>query len=540
MTFSARQVAWLGILLAVSGQAGQPAETGNHPVKVQLLAINDLHGHLEAVDGPDGSVNRVPAGGTEYLATHLRNAIKANRYSIFIGAGDMMGASPLLSATFADKPMVKALNAMKMGVTAIGNHELDNGPAEFLRRTRSARYTYLAANMIDSATRKPLLPGTKIVTIGGVKVGFIGETLQGTDKMLQPKATKGVSFLEESAVANAEAAKLEARGVRAIVLLIHQGGQQNVEKGGLVDPNGCTSLSGDIVGIVEKLAPSIKVVVSAHSHNFYNCEIRGHRLTSAGSFGRLYTNIGLSIDPKSGEIVGVDARNIIATHDVVRDPKQTAIIARYKPAVDRMAARVVGSASGFLDRINNEAGESTLGDVVADATLFAAAQSHHARIGFVNSGGIRATITMPAGAAKRDVTFGDLYAIQPFANHVSVVTLTGDEIRQLLEEQFRTEGQYTRFLQVSHGFTYSYRANAPHGGHIVPGSVKLDGRPIASDEPIIVATSDFLVSGGDGFTIFGKGRDPGVVALDIDALVHYFETHSPVAPGPQDRITKVD
>jgi len=517
----------------------QPALAADRQVLVQLLAINDFHGHLETVEGPDGAVNKVPAGGAEYLATHLRNAMKENPNSIVIGAGDLMGASPLLSGTFRDKPTVKALNAMKMGVTSIGNHELDNGPAEFFRRSKSARYPYLAANIIDTATRKTLLPSTKIVKIGGVRIGFIGETLEGTDKMLPPSSQKGLGFLEESGVANAEAAKLEALGVRAIVLLIHQGGGQTVEKGALVDPNGCAGFTGEIIGVVEKLSPSIKVVVSAHSHNFYNCEIAGHRLTSAGSFGRLYTNIGLTIDAKSGEIAKVDARNMVVTHDVARDPKQTAIIAKYKPAVDRFAARIVGSVTGTLERSNNAAGESSMGDIIADAALFAGAD-HHAQIGFVNSGGVRATIQIPEGAAKRDVTYGDLYTAQPFGNHLTVVTLTGDEIRQVLEQQFRTDGSYTRYLQVSNGFSYSYRATAPQGQHIVEGSIKLNGQPIAPDQQVVVSTSDFVINGGDGFTVFGKGRDQTTVALDIDALVRYFETHSPVAPGPQNRITKMD
>lgn len=525
------------LLLAVLTAAQQPPS-----VTVQLLAINDFHGNLEPPTGSDGRVNQMPAGGAEYLATHLRSAARDNPNTILVAAGDLMGASPLISGSFEDKPTIEALNAMSLAVTSIGNHEMDHGPAVLLRRIGSAHYQYLAANVVRSGDSSgAFLPATAVRTVGGVKIGFIGETLEGTNRLISPQSAQGLQFLEESKVANDAAARLERDGVHAIVLLIHQGGQQHPASGP-ADPNGCVNFAGDITGIVNKLSPQIKVVISGHTHQFYNCEIAGHTVTSAGSYGRLFTRVNLSIDARTGTILNVSAKNEVVTRDVAKDPAQTAILARYRPEAARVANRTVGSITNEIDKTWNAAGESPLGDVIADAQLasVSAPDKGGAVIAFMNSGGMRSSITgAPSANGRRTISFGELYTAEPFHNQVTVITVTGDAIRRLLEQQFPAQGD-PRILQVSEGFTYQYRLHAAAGDHVVRGSIKIHGHPIAAEEKLRVEANDYLIGGGDGFAVFGEGKDSVAGPIDVDALADYFRAHSPVPPGPQNRIVRVD
>jgi 5'-nucleotidase len=525
------------VLLALLGTSGsrqgaaQPAST----VTVQLLAVNDFHGNLEPPSGQDGMVNQIPAGGAEYLATHLRNAVRDNPNSILVGAGDLMGASPLISGLFQDGPAIEALNAMNLAVSSIGNHELDNGPTELLRRIEGARYQYLAGNVVRAGTPgETLLPATAVRTVGGVKIGFIGETLEGTGKIVAAQSGQGLRFLEESSAANSAAARLEREGVHAIVLLIHQGGRQQPASGP-ADPNGCANFEGDIKTVVSKLSPSIKVVISGHTHEFYNCTLGGHTVTSASSYGRMFTRVNLTIDAASDTIQSVSAKNEVVTRDVTPDPAQTAIIAKYRAGAARIADQSVGSVTGEIDRMKNQAGESAMGDVVADAQLASTKtpEKGGAGIAFMNSGGLRAGIAGPT------VSYGNLYTAQPFSNQLTVHTMTGDMIRRLLEQQFKADGG-VNILQVSEGFTYRYRLHASVGQHVVAGSIMLHGRVIAAADKVRVEASDFLIAGGDGFTIFHEGGTPTVGQVDVDALADYFRAHSPVAPGPRNRIVRVD
>jgi 5'-nucleotidase len=525
------------VLLALLGVSGieQGAAQQSRAVTVQLLAINDFHGNLEPPGGADGMVNRIPAGGAEYLATHLRNAVRDNPDSILVGAGDVMGASPLISGLFHDGPAIEALNAMNLAVTSIGNHEMDHGPTELLHRIESARYQYLAANVVRTGTAgETILPATAVRTVGGVKIGFIGETLAGTGNLIAPQSAQGLRFLEESGVANSAAARLEREGVHAIVLLIHQGGSQRPASGE-ADPNGCANFEGDITGVVSRLSPSIKVVISAHTHEFYNCTLAGHTVTSASSYGRMFTRVNLVIDQASDTIRGVSAKNEVVTRDVMPDPLQTAIIEKYRPGAARIADQSVGSVTGEISRMKNEAGESAMGDVIADAQLAStkAPEKGGAEIAFANSGSIRTGIGGPT------VSYGNLYTAQPFSNQLTVHTMTGDMIRRLLEQQFRADGG-VNILQVSEGFTYRYRLHADAGQHVVAGSIALYGRVIAATDQVRVEASDFLIGGGDGFTIFHEGVDPIVGPVDVDALADYFRAHSPVAPGLRNRIVRVD
>ena len=593
-------VVLLGLVGSRQAGAGRAAS-----VDVQLIAINDFHGNLEPPSGSGGLINGVPAGGVEYLATHVKQAIAQNPNSLVVAGGDLIGASPLISGLFHDEPSIEAMNALNLSVTSVGNHEFDEGATELLRMQRGgchpkdgcqdgdpfagAKFSYLSANVLRLPTKAqiaavarynaaqraklrrhqayckvkshkrqrtctrpfrivlkpapkaaPLFPATVVRTVGGVKVGFIGETLKGTPEIVTPAGVAGLRFLDEATTANTYAAQLRKQGVNAIVLLIHQGGQQT----GGADPNGCAGLTGDILPILSRLSNDISVVVSAHTHQYYNCTIGGRLVTSASSFGRMITRIKLTIDSGTGAVTAKSAVNEVATRDVAKDPAETAIVSKYRSLSAPLANKVVGSITADLTRATTPAGESVLGDVIADGQLEATkpAAKGGAVVAFMNPGGIRAELTFnqqSGGESPGQVTYGELFTVQPFSNVMNVETLTGDQIRRLLEQQFDNPapGQ-SRVLQVSQGFTYSYDLSKPAGSRVDPASIKIDGTPVVPTQQYRVAMNNFLQGGGDGFTVFKEGTSLLGGDVDLDAFVAYFAAHSPVSPPPRNRIAR--
>jgi 5'-nucleotidase len=550
-------------IVLTTEQAPDKAEGGRGSVKVQLLAINDFHGNLEPPSGTGALIGSTESGGAEYLATHLKNAVSQNRNSIIVAAGDLIGASPLLAGLFHDEPTIESLNAMNLAVSSVGNHEFDEGWRELVRMQKGgchrtdgcqdgdgfggARFQYLSANVLQHRAPRPapLLPATTIRTIAGVKIGFIGETTKGTPQLVTSSGVQGLTFLDEASTANAYASRLQRQGVNAIVLLIHEGGRQSTENG-VLDPNGCENFSGPIDDIARKLSTSIKVIISGHTHRFYNCNIEGHLVTSAASLGRMVTRVTLTIDRSKGTITDASATNEVVSRDVAKDPEQTRIIQKYDAVSAPISGRIVGSITGDIRRGLNRAGESALGDVIADAQLAAASSKDRggAVVAFMNIGGIRSELVGTESGSRgspRQVTYGELFAVQPFGNVVTVLTMTGEEIKRVLEQQFDNPipGQH-EILQVSQGFTYRYALNAPPGDRVDPASIKTGGKLIGPTDRVRVTANNFLVAGGDGFTTFVEGRSKVGGIPDVDALAEYFKAHSPVRPGPQDRIVRTD
>lgn len=525
--------------LALEG--GQPPNRDAGSATVQLLAINDFHGNLEPPSGSNGRVNATPAGGAEYLATHLIDDVAQHPDSLVVAAGDLVGASPFVSAIFHDAPTVEALNAMHLSVSSVGNHEFDRGSQALLGLQRTATFKYLSANVVRTSTHAPLFPATAVRTVGGVKVGFIGETLRGTKEMVAAKSTRGLSFLDEATTANRYAASLKRQGVNAVVLLIHEGGQQHPAEG-QADPNGCVNFDGAIAPILDKLTADIQVVISAHTHQFYNCRIGGRLVTSAGALGRMITRVTLDIDRSSDRITHASATNQVVTRDVAKDPAQTRIIAKYSALAEGSANAVVGSVAADLLADPDAADESPLGGVIADAQLLAT-RSAGAAVAFTNPGGIRADLLVHAqrGMARPgEVTYKDLYEVQPFGNVVTTITMTGATIKRLLEQQFDNPSPGARkILQVSNGFTYRYRLTAPRGQHVDADSLSIGGRRVGPTDRVRVTASDFLLGGGDGFSVFKEGTNRVAAMSDIDALIAYFKVHSPVAPSAN-RIVRID
>lgn len=556
--------------LALAGCATTPPG----PLKVKLIAFNDFHGNLEAprsaIRAPaDGSVPpstavdvAVPAGGVARFATLVDELRRRNPNHAVVSSGDMIGASPLVSAIFLDEPTIEAMNRIGVDFNAVGNHEFDRGVAELRRkqaggceklvaaldpcgaghRFEGARFTYLAANVIDKVTGRPIFPAYGIKRFEGVPVGFIGLTLRNTGQIVDPVGVAGVDFGDEADAINRAAAELKAQGVRALVVLIHEGGQTV----GRLNDFACPGLSGDILPILDRLDPAIDVVASAHTHQPYVCTYRGFLLTSAASYGRLVTDIDLELDRTTGRVVRKSAANRIVASDAYGDvPTQAAYpvlpadaamarhVADYAARVAPLAMRRVGVANAPLSARPDAAGQSPLGNLLADAQLVATREAG-ARIALMNAGSVRASIESAADGA---ITYGALFRAQPFGNNLVTMTLTGRQIRALLEQQWLPERHQAQMLEVSRGFAYRYDPARPIGDRVDPASIRLDGEAVAPDARYRVTVNSFMAAGGDGFTVLLSGTERTTGLLDIDAAAVYLTAHSPVVPPPSGRVT---
>ncbi|SDI90989.1 5'-nucleotidase [Bradyrhizobium sp. Rc2d] len=527
------------------------------PVELRILAINDFHGNLRPPPGgirigdPEDGAKKVmvAAGGAEYMATLVKQLREGHRNTIFVAAGDLIGASPFLSAMFHDEPSIESLSMMGLAITSVGNHEFDEGKTELLRMQNGgchpidgcqgphpftgAKFHYLAASTIETATGKSVLPPFEIREFDGIPVGFIGLTLKGTAGIVSPAGIAGLEFRDEAETVNALVPQLKARGVEAIVVLIHEGG----EPAG--DYNECPGISGPIVDIVKKFARAVDVVVSGHTHRAYVCNIDGRLVTSGDKFGTLVTAIDLKLDPASRDIVSARAENVIvANASLPKDAEQTALIEAYDKVSAPIANRPAGSVTQTLSRIPNEAGESALGDIIADAQLLATrdAKDGGAVIALTNPGGIRTDIVPKENGA---ITFGDVFASQPFRNRLVTMTLTGRQLKDLLEQQW-LDPKRPRILQVSNGFSYAWDAAKPFGERVMPEKMTLSGRPIEAGSGYRVTLNDYLAVGGDGFTVAKQGSAPQYGGYDADALFAFFRAHGPIGPLPPTRILRVN
>jgi 5'-nucleotidase len=563
-----------------------------HPTTdVHLLAFNDLHGTLE----PAGNnIYGKFAGGAAYLAKVVEG--KQAQYGDLqatIFAGDNIGASPLANSLFFEEPITIASNLMHVDFASVGNHEFDKGSTELLRIQNGgckpvvgctgapyalpngsttnvfpgADFQYLSANVVVNATGETLFPafGVKEFTSGSGKtidVGFIGEVLEATPTIVTPTGVAGLTFQDEADAANLAVEELsQDLDVKTNVLVIHEGGFQTT--GAAL--NGCAgNLAGSpIAEIAGRLDPSIKVIVSAHTHAEYRCTITTggvtRLITSASSFGRILSDITLTIDDMTGKLVQAAANNIIVENalntpgqGVTRipdptkaDPQVQALVDQYETAAAPLANVVIGKIQGDLTRTGSPQGESALGDVIADAQLAATAPANlgDADLAFMNPGGIRNDLRVSdissGGEAPGEVTYGEAFTVQPFGNSLVTKTMTGAMIRSLLEQQFPGCGGQTtkRILQIPSTFSYEQDPIAATCAARI-GTMWVNGVPVAPGDSFRVTMNNFLATGGDGFTVFNQGTNALGGAQDIDAFVAYFAANQPagIAVPPLTRI----
>ena len=535
------------LALAVAAPAARAEETG--PIDLTILAINDLHGNLKSPgklkieDPADPSKTiEVPVGGVEAMATLVKEKRAKSKNSVFVAAGDLVGASPLLSALFADEPTIESLSLMGLELSAVGNHEFDKGVVELLRKQNGgcssdkaclalhpfmgAKYRYLAASTIDKKTGEPILPPYAVKTFEGVPVGFVGLALKGVPQLVSPSGIAGVEFRDEAETVNALVPKLKAQGVEAIVVLLHEGG---FPTGGR---NDCPGISGPIVDIVKKLDPAVRLVVSGHTHKAYVCDIDGRLVTSGDKFGSMVTEIGVTIDRTTKKIVETRAANLVVRSDAIApDAEQTALVSAYEKVAGPLIARPVGRIAETLRKEDTPSGEFALGSLIADAQLAATREAEGARaeIALTNAGGIRTDLVKKTEDGT--VTYGDVFAVQPFGNQLVTMTLSGADLHEVLEQQWRDQPK-PRVLQVSKGFTYAWSASKPIGARVDPATMKLDGKPIEAKKTYRVTVNAFLADGGDGFTSLRKGRDTVTGMFDVEALEKYIAGAGTVVAAP--------
>jgi 5'-nucleotidase len=393
-----------------------------------------------------------------------------------------------------------------------------------------ADFQFLAANVAYKDTGETIFPPYRIEKFNGVKVAIIGMTLEGTPQIVTPAGISHVNFFDEADSVNALVPELQEQDVETFIVLLHEGGSVS-------DPlnentiNSCTNPTGPLPPIVERMDEAIDVVVTGHTNWAVNCDIDGKIVTGAAAFGRLVTDIDLTVSRATKDVVSATVNNKIVTRTVPTTPALTTLVDKYRTLSAPLANRVIGSTTAPILRANNAAGESALGDVIADAQLAATAPANlgGAQLALMNPGGIRADFD--AGP----VTYGEAFAVQPFGNSLVTMTLTGAELDAVLEQQF----SFARatILQVSAGFTYTWSGSAPVGSKV--SNIMLNGTPIDPATEYRVTVNNFLATGGDGFSTLTVGRNQLGGDVDLDALVKYFEANSPVAPGPQDRITTV-
>ena len=402
------------------------------------------------------------------------------------------------------------MNKLGLDVTAVGNHEFDEGYKELQRMAfggciadgagqnnqnscaahefRGADFDYLAANVRYAGTNETILPSYSIKKVHGAKIGFIGMTLKDTPSIVTASGVAGLEFTDEVRTANALVPLLRRKGVNAIVVLIHQGGNPEPEK--WTDPatkktydanptydytcgkGGKLAASSPILPIAANLDPAIDMVVSGHTHQPYVCKVkdpdrRWRLLTSASSFGRLFTETNLVYDKRTRDIVrgSVSGSNLQVSRDVPKDAAQSALVAEYTKLVAPIADKVLGTITANVTKKQNAAGESALGDLIADAQLAdpsVVTGGQKPVVAFMNPGGIRADLSYapqppPKVDAPGQVTYEEAFTVQPFNNYLVSLTLTGQQIYDVLAQQVtgsNAPAENNKILQVSKGFSY--------------------------------------------------------------------------------------
>lgn len=536
---------------ALAGNRGQGADRSAE-VDLRILAINDFHGNIASSSGSFGGTGRA-----DYLATNVNAARDEVRNSIFVSAGDLIGASPLISGLFHDEPTIEAMNLIGLDINGVGNHEFDEGPDELLRMAHGgshpvdgdldgdpfhgAEFEFLAANVVDDATGDTLFAPYTIKRYQGVKVAFIGMTLEGTPSIVTPAGVAGLTFNDEVETVNALIPELRKQHVEAIVVLLHEGGFSD---GG---QNDCgTGLTGPVAEITAGLDDAVDLVIAGHTNDEFICEIDGKWVTMADNRGRIFTQIDVKLNrvTKDMRIVAIENKGNLQG-GVTPDPTVTDLIDKYDALSAPLANTVIGTTTTDITEAETAAGESALGDVIADAQLAAtsSAGTGNAVVAFMNPGGIRADILFaPTGSeGPGEFTFGEAFGVQPFGNSLVTMTLTGAQIDALLEQQFdNPESGRNRILQVSAGFSYTWDAAMPAGSRVDAATIMINGVAVDAAAGYRITVNSFLADGGDNFSVLTLGTDRLGGEVDLDALVTYFGVNSPVAPGPQDRITRIN
>jgi 5'-nucleotidase len=545
-------------MLCASLAVCAPLNTTEDTVELQILAFNDFHGQIEPPSDSEilyynttNSPFNAEVGGASYLATQIKALKATNPNTVIVSAGDCIGASPSVSALFHDEPTVEALSKIGLDYSAAGNHEFDEGVAELQRmqygcchqvdgcqdkdRFVGAGYYYLTANVINNSTNSTLFPPYMIREIEGIPIAFIGVSLEDTPTDVTQSGIKGFSFLDEADSINAAVLELKEKGIKTIIVLIHNGGQQD----GL--PSESLNFSGSIIDIVKSSDKEVDLFVTGHTHEAYVSNVDGRIVTQAASQGKFITDIDLVVSKETGDVLLARAKNVAITRDVPEDADISEIIEKYSELEESSTQEVIGSITADIFKDQNDSGESALGDVIADSQLYST-EEVGAVVAFMNMGGVRASLIYEASTNEGtgNVTYGEAFSVQPFGNNIYTLNLTGRQIDELLEEQFNhSDDEDDNILQVSKGFLYTWNRSSPQGQKVDINSIKINGKTINPAKSYCVAANGFLADGGDHFSVFKAGVNRFNRIGDLKAFLKYFKIFSPVSPGPIDRITVI-
>lgn len=551
-------------LLSMAVQTQPVAAAKPAPVQVQILAVNDFHGALDtSLTKPGNTTDKnlwYYRGGAEYLANFVNAAVATNPNTVKVSAGDMIGATPLLSALFHDEPTVMAFNLMGFDFSNVGNHEFDEGWEELLRMQYGgchptdqcflgvpefpgADFEYLTGNVIQLENGQTLFPAYGVREFDGVKVGFIGISLESTPTIVVASGVEGLLFEAEVDTINHYVKVLkDTEELKAIVVLLHNGA------GAGPTINSCNMSDPFYTNVVMNLDPEIDVLITGHTHNAYNCQVQVKKnydpmiVTGAGYNGRYLTDIDLTISGTNGQVIARTATNIpVETPylSAVPNPEMKSLLDLYRTASAPLANRIVGSITADIKRGGNME-ESALGDVIADAQLAVtnADENGGAVIAMTNPGGIRTDLLynqISGGELPGQVTYGEVFAVQPFSNSLVTLTLTGDQLKAVLEQQATAGSDGSgRMLQVSYSLTYTWTKSAPIGSKV--SNLMINGVAVDPAASYRVTVNNFLAGGGDGFTALLAATDLLTGMIDLDAFVTYLSDNSPVPPGPMNRI----
>ena len=571
---------------SAESKAGKPVPE-DRIADVQLLGVNDFHGNLESPGTRPKNNVPVPTGGAAYLDAYLdRYEAQNPERTIRVHAGDMVGGTPLISSYFHDEPTVYAMNNIEFDVGTLGNHEFDEGGEEMLRMIDGgqrddglqfkdgpdgqpvntsdpdfpgANFPYIAANTQYKDSGKTVLPPYQIVKRDGVEVGFIGVTTLETPSIVVPDAVAPFHYTDISDTVNKYTGELQNQGVQTIVVLAHAGG--------FYDSN-ARRVTGEVIDETAQMSPDVDVVVAGHSHTRLNdcvddqtgatrnAEPSGcaedKLVVEAYSYGTAFDAVDMKIDRRTKDVISSSA-SIVSTYQkdefgeplIQPDPETDALVQDYKERIAPVANRVVGTAAEDITRTTTPAGESAMGDLIADAQRVYPGRETPmppADFAFMNPGGIRDDLYRNETYAKEaygEITYGELFGVQPFDNQVVRMQLTGDQIYRVLEQQFRPDGR-SRILQVS-GLKFSYNSTNPAGQKVTSVTFP-DGTPISRSATYTVAANSFIATGGDGFTVFKEGANPQTLGSDLDALEAHIESlpqpFDAPDPATEQRITK--
>ncbi|MFZ6687232.1 bifunctional metallophosphatase/5'-nucleotidase [Undibacterium sp. SXout11W] len=547
-----QRISALMILAGLSACATSNFSQSARYEDITIFSINDFHGNLQA-DQPvpyfttradaqhPGQEIKVPAGGYAYLASKLKERRAAVHASILVGAGDLMGASPMGSALLKEEPVIEALNQIDLSVTAVGNHEFDRGTDELMRKMKGicpssgcsftgfhgANYDYLGANVYQLGSNTPWLKPYVIRQVGDVKIGFIGAVTADVPNLVAGDVVKQLRFEDEATAINRYVPELQKQGVNAIVVLIHEGAMY---KGNENDPTyRCEGLQGPIIDISKKLDKAINLVVSAHSHQGYTCKIDGRLVVQGRSYGAFLTESTLTFDKQTHQVVNAVAVNhLIDQQKIAADPVAQKLVSEVATQTATMRLRPVVTINKPLPRDSDaQHFDSPLGNVIADAHLYFANQYGQADIAFINEGSLRSDLPSGQRSLPVTITFGDLYASQPFGNSLISMQLSGAQIVQLLQQQWIDKtAKEPKKLFVSDSLSYSWKGG--NGTDVQIDNVKIKGQPLNLNQDYTIVANNFLADGGDGFKVFKQGRNRQIIGRDLDALEAYLVTHGKI------------